>query len=522
MYILGKAWTDDYLDCYMSPQEVRVSVQAYWPLRPLSGLYFDQPRSLRRIWNYTRTYGPVAVARKIRSRWSERLRDARFIAIGLGTVSAAGSDVQQVKAGQAVLFIAPAHPECLERIVLPPQLLTPAPQDLVDRLVQPGSLLLFGKPPSDEEGEPFLSLAGWNSYSGADMESPAPLLERARQMLCTVDPATARRLPLDKPSTPCEVTGSPRMKDTLNGVVFGLGNYAKTVLLPNLDSRINIACVHEVDPAQVGRRSQLKHVFDTSPVPRPEEKYDIYFLAGYHHTHAPLAVHALRQGAWAVIEKPLVTTREQLGELLAAMREHPHKAIACYHKRYSPLLALAREDLGVAKGEPIDATSIVFEMPLPRQHWYRWPNSRTRLTSNGCHWLDQFLFVNDYSPYVEAHVRATRRGDLHVSVELANSASLNMTLTDVGSRRAGMNDYVELRAGDVTARIQNETYYRSENTQRILRRKTITKTIIHERMYQAISRRILAGEPGDPIESVERTHGLVLDLEDALPKGKGH
>jgi predicted dehydrogenase len=519
MRILDGTWADDYLDYCMSPQDVRVSVQAYWPLRQLSGLYFEQPRSLRRVWNYIHTYGALTVLRKIRSRWAERLRDTRFLAIGLGTVRGVGKDVPQVQPGQSVIFIAPAHPHCLERIVLSPALMAPAPAELASRLAQPGGILLFQNLPPAAESEPFLSLAGWNPFSGAPMDPPRELLDRTRQMLCVADPRLARVLPLDKPSDVCEVSGSPRNQGRLDGVVFGLGNYAKTVLLPNLDPRINIACIHEVDPTQIDRQSRAKHVFDTSPIPRPDEKYNIYFLAGYHHTHTPLAVHALGQGAWAVIEKPLVTSREQLDQLLAAMREHPGKVFACYHKRYSPLLDLARQDLNVPRGEPVNVSCIVFEMPLPRQHWYRWPNSRTRLTSNGCHWLDQFLFVNDYPPYVETRAWRAHCGDIHTSVQLANGASFNMTLTDIGSRRTGVKDYVELRARDITARIANETYYESEDTRRIIRRKTITKTIVHEHLYKSVSRKILAGESGDSPESVERTHSLVLDLEALLPSG---
>ncbi len=160
-------------------------------------------------------------------------------------------------------------------------------------------------------------------------------------------------------------------------------------------------------------------------------------------------------------------------------------------------------------------------MPLPGRHWYRWPNSRTRLTSNGCHWIDQFLHMNDYCRYVQARAWQARCGDTHVSVELANGATFNMVLTDIGSRRTGVQDHVELRAGDVTVRIANDSVYQSEDSRRTIRRTAINKMTAQKRLYGTVCRKILAGEDGDSLESVERPHRLLLELEALLPRQVG-
>ncbi len=334
MYILNKAWRDDCLDYHMSAQEVRVSIRAYWPLRQLTDLYFEQPRSLLRLWNHIRVVGPVMLVRKIRARVAERLRDSRFLAIGLGTIQDAGGGVQKIQCGQAVAFLAPCHPRCLERIVLPPQLVAPASRELMERWMRADSLLLLEDRPSKAMDSQLLSVAGWSPFSGSELASTEPLLERVRQMLAAADPRKARALPLGAAGAVREVSASPDMRPGLNAVVFGLGNYAKTMLLPNIDRRIHVACIHEIEPTQIDRRNRARYVFDTAATPRSQEKYDVYFIAGYHHTHGPLAVHALKQGAWAVIEKPLVTTHEQLDQLIQTMREHPGRVFAGFFKRY--------------------------------------------------------------------------------------------------------------------------------------------------------------------------------------------
>jgi predicted dehydrogenase len=294
-----------------------------------------------------------------------------------------------------------------------------------------------------------------------------------------------------------------------------MGQYAKATLLPNLPDGIKLRCVHEIDPTQIGRVDRYDFSCDTSEATRDDQHYDVYFIAGFHHTHADLAARALESGAWVVVEKPLVTTRDQLKRLLAAVQQQPNRLFAGFHMRYNPLWSYAREDLALAIGEPVHYSCIVYEVPMPRLHWYRWPNSGTRIVSNACHWLDHFLFMNDYGEPTRSSLWLGGNRETHISLELENGAVFSMCLTDIGSARLGMQDHVELRANDVTVKVDNAGTYFAENHQRVIRRKRINKTAAYARMYETICRRILDGEAGDSLESIERGAELMLDLEEA-------
>jgi hypothetical protein len=181
---------------------------------------------------------------------------------------------------------------------------------------------------------------------------------------------------------------------------------------------------------------------------------------------------------------------------------------------------LALEDLDAKPGQPIDYHCIVFEMPLPERHWYRWPNSRSRIVSNGCHWIDHFMFLNAYCPVSRRHVYQAKNGTVVVSLELANGAVFSMTLTDVGSRRIGVREFTELRSGDVQVRILDNKSYESENSHRVLRRLRLRPMDSYARMYRTISRRIVRGEPGDTPESF-RSSEVVIDIDEQLQTPAG-
>lgn len=526
MYILGKEWKDGYLDPHRAPGDVRIAVRFWQPLERLRDVFLEQPRSLRRVVHYVREVGVREVLRKIRSRLAETLRDQRVIAVGAGEVIEA-DDGSDFKAGDAVAFLACCHPPCVERVCLPEFCVAPLDRAVAARLTRPAALLL-AESPTSRPGVDWTAVAGWSRYSGVDIAEPArTLLRWAGRHLSGCDAAGARVLPLPQASAVCERSRAVEPRSSASAVLFGLGNYAKTCILPNLDPRVRVRCIHEIDPTQIGPLKEGA-VYDTAPDFRAGENYDICIIAGYHHTHAPLAVEALRRGATVISEKPLVTTRAELEALLAAMREHPGRYHACFHMRYNPLWMLARQDLQQPPGAPIHYACIVFEVPLVRRHWYNWPTSRSRIVSNGCHWLDHFLFMNDFRRPTRAHLWRAGNDDVHVSVELENGAVFSMVLTDKGSRRIGVQDHIELRAGEVTVRVDNGSRYESEERFRVIRRRRINKMTSFRTLYGTVSRKALTGEPGDSIDSTRRSCELMLELEDAYQRsdigvhGVGH
>ena len=307
------------------------------------------------------------------------------------------------------------------------------------------------------------------------------------------------------------------MRRRKSAVLFGYGNYAKTVVVPGMAPYLALECVHEIDPAQIASGAASAVSWSTSPIAEPAKYYDIYLIAGYHHTHAPLALDALRRNAHAVVEKPICVDRTQLSELVSAMTESKGRLFSCFHKRYLPFNRYAHRDLGLAPGEPISYHCIVYEVPLPILHWYLWPNSKSRLISNGCHWVDHFLYLNEFCEWEQFNVFSAKDGTINCSVTLKNGALLTMVLTDRGSERIGVQDYIELRANGRTVKMTNGARYEAEDRSRILRRAHINKMSSYKNMYRQIGMAVAGvGAIGDTVHSVSVSAGLILTLEEAF------
>jgi len=520
--LMDGSWEDSSLD-YHRPQDMyRVQVGLFANLEPVQGTYFILPRSTKLLWNYFREVGLRETWRKVMSRLQERNRNEKFLSIGIGEI-VSSPRTGDFEAGERVLFLAPGLPACVERAVLPSALLVPAPAELT-RLLEEDSLLYLSKADIQLPArEWWQSVSAWNPYSGSALSDGIgdEFSAELTRMVSRADWSGAKRLAQPKPTQTQEIYTTlgtfvaPGQKQK-RAVLFGYGHYAKTNILPNVRRSVKIEAIHEIDPTQIPKNWGQIQRWDSSPSVRATENYDVYFIAGYHHSHAPIATTALRRGAYAVAEKPIAVERDQLADLLEAMDRSEHGFFACFHKRYSPFNEPAWQDLGCSDGEAINYHCIVYEVPLPAFHWYRWPNSKSRLVSNGCHWLDHFLYLNRFCPVESFSVEQSPDESINCSVTLENGAYFTMALTDRGSQRIGLQDYVELRAKGVTVKIVNNAHYMAEDSMRVLRRSRINKTLPYHLMYSKIASQIAREAPGDTSDSVRISTELVLDLEEHL------
>lgn len=512
--LVDDEWVDGYLDYHLGRGQVRIDVRCWAVLGELQEQYFTYTLSdWRRVLNYIRRTGILYLIRKVVSRLRERKRNQKWFSVGLGRIRGHRGKYAW-EPGDAVVFGACNHPRCVDRVVVDERFVRPYSEE-----ASSGEAIDFFdwtmRGPSRSGLDAY---GGWTPESGwsVDAEIVNNVLSiLGRQLGSAADPD--RQLPLRNKRSTRERRDAPKSRpgDDLEAVLFGLGNYAKTVIHPNIADGIEVCTVHEIDPLQLKAARGWDVNLDTSGRLRPDEDFDVLFAAGYHHTHTPLAVQSLEAGRDAVVEKPLCTTWRQLERLKQACESGAGRLFAGFHKRYSRFNTWLSDDLEMSDDGAVNYHCIVYEVPLPELHWYNWPNSGSRMLSNGCHWIDHFMYLNDYCRVRDYWGHCASNGDMHVGVELENDASFSMILTDEGSPRLGVRDYVEVRRGDLTARLVDDYKYESENESSVLRRGRKNPMESYERMYESITGDIVDGKPGDELRTLRSTK-LVLSLEDHL------
>lgn len=523
--LTGKKWKEGFLDYHRNPKEYRIRVIAWKNLEKLENVYHTRAKSLRLLANYCPVVGPEGLYTKVWSRIREERRNKKYVSCGIGEIieSANGESFRE---GDIVEFVAPLHPPLVERVVLPKQLIFKPGHETVIPNIPRGELRYraLSKTARDSKNSWWKDVRGWSIYSGMEISEDIQneLKRGLEQELKETDWSSAQVFDISVPAPVAEIKGQtppPRAKKK-SGVVFGFGNYAKINILPYCRPFVDIRTIHEIDPTQIFFEKNIKR-WDTAPFPRDNEKYDVYFVASYNHTHVPITLRALEQGAYALVEKPIVNDLEELDALKKALEKAGRKVFVGFHKRYGLFNKMALKDLGVTYGEPISYHSVVYELEQPEFFWYNWPVSRSTFFANGCHQIDHFLHLNNYSKPINFDVKILQDRAVLVWIELENGATFTTVFSEKGSLRVGPRDHVELKVHGRDVRIVDNISYMSEDNHKIIRKLKVFKTHSYKTMYQEIGQKIANDEEGDSIKSLMTISKLMLDFEARIEKLRG-
>ncbi|MEK7512854.1 MAG: Gfo/Idh/MocA family oxidoreductase [Patescibacteria group bacterium] len=521
--LTGTKWRDGYLDYHRNKLEYRIQTLAWKNLEKLEGVYHTRAKSFQLLWNYFPVVGLEGLVMKTWSRLREERRNEKYLSCGIGKVIE-GPTGSAHAPGAMVGFVAPWHPAAVERIVLPETFIFSLDSSLFSE-APPGTILHLPL----EGGRPahpwWQEVRAWSVYSGINIkqETIDKIREGIAEELKRTNWASARRIEVGG-ATPVAMTKTKRQgtgdgRQAKSGILYGFGNYAKINIIPYSKPFVDIQTVHEIDPTQIFMGGRIGR-WDASPFPRPDERADAYFVASYNHTHVPITLHALKSGAYVVVEKPVAMDYGELKELEAALRQAGRKLFIGFHKRYGTFNRLALQDLRVEYGEPISYHSIVYELIQPELFWYNWPVSRSTFFANGCHQIDHFLHLNNFSKPRSYDIKLLQDDAVEVWIELENGATFTTTFSEKGVSRVGPRDFVELKVHGRNVRITDAIRYQSEDNHRIIRRRRIFKTDSYRDMYQTICRTIAEDGEGDSLESVLVSTKLMLDLEEKLQKMK--
>jgi len=518
--LVGKKWKSGFLDYNRNKKEYRIQVLAWKNLEKIKDAYYIRPKSLKMALRYLPVVGPYGLFTKAWSRIREQRRNDKYVSCGIGKIIETGDNLE-FKVNDTVVFIAPFHPCLVERLTLPKETIFNIDEAIFPRL-SPKEILFYSLEQRDKSNQWWEEIISWNVYCGRDIseELSKRLKEGLIQEIKNTKWDNCEKFNIETPTEIKKIKGEVKKIDSRKtGVLFGFGNYAKTNIISFMKPFVNITTIHEIDPTQIWERSAQK--WDSAPFPRNNEKYNVYFVASYNHTHVPIALYALKQKAYAVVEKPVAMDYGELEEIERTLKKVGPKIFIGFHKRYSIFNKWAFEDLEVKNGEPISYHSIVYEISQPKYFWYTWPVSRSTFLANGCHQIDHFLYLNNFSKPKDFDIKLLQDNAIEVWIELENGAVFTTTFSEKGSTRVGPRDHVELKVPGRNVRITDNILYSSEDETRIIRKKRMFKTNSYRNMYLKIGAKIANNEDGDSIESILISTKLMLDLEEKLQKMKG-
>jgi predicted dehydrogenase/threonine dehydrogenase-like Zn-dependent dehydrogenase len=245
------------------------------------------------------------------------------------------------------------------------------------------------------------------------------------------------------------------------GVGFiGAGNYASSMLLPNLVDKPGVALRHvatnrSLSALDAKRRFGFAETSTAAEAVLSDESVDVVFVVTRHHSHAEFTCRALRAGKAVFVEKPLALTPAELAEVLDTVDTTGNdRLMVGFNRRFAPMLTEMRSRFGSRTAGSVGRYAVNAGQ-LGSKSWYNDEVLEgSRFIGEGGHFIDTLGWWFDALP-IEVYVMASKDPhDLQINLRFSDGSVAIVSYVTNGNARYP-KEIFEVSAAGRTARLDN-------------------------------------------------------------------
>jgi predicted dehydrogenase/threonine dehydrogenase-like Zn-dependent dehydrogenase len=307
----------------------------------------------------------------------------------------------------------------------------------------------------------------------------------------------------------------------------GAGNYASSMLLPNLARLDNaylahVATTRSLSAVNAQRRFGFTTASTSADAVFEDASIDAIFIVTRHHSHADMVCRALETGKAVFVEKPLALTRDELDRVVESIASTGNdRLMVGFNRRFAPLLTRMKARFG-----PLSSSSITRYLvnagPLAADSWYgNDALEGSRFVGEGGHFIDTLSWWADSLPSEVYAVRGPEEDEVQVTIRFQNGSTGSVSYVTGGNARYP-KETIDAAAGGRSARLDNfkkATIWTGRQQSTVRARAGQDKGQRDElaQFVQAIQ----AGSPMPvPVESLVATTKTTIAVQESLLSGR--
>ncbi len=224
---------------------------------------------------------------------------------------------------------------------------------------------------------------------------------------------------------------TPAQKDTIRIGVIGAGGFSKSVLMP-IAQQIKGALFTAIVDSDISNSINTSRQFGAAQALTDDRELfnndysDVIIIASPHKYHCDQIINALEHNKAVFVEKPMVTTFEQLERLTPFLEKNSIPFCVDYNRSYAPFVRAIREQIG-KRSSPLVVHYRMNVGFIPKEHWIQTEVGAERIIGEACHIVDLFCSLTDSKP-------------VSVSVETVKPRAENLFVTDNFSAQISFAD----------------------------------------------------------------------------------
>lgn len=332
-----------------------------------------------------------------------------------------------------------------------------------------------------------------------------------------------------KAPAPVFAAAAPATGKCVLGVI-GAGNFARTVLLPELKRiggvELRTICTTRGQTADHAKDAfGFAHATTDIDTVLNDPAVNAVLVATRHSNHAALTARVLAAGKSVIVEKPLALDRAQLNQVVAARQESGAFFTVGFNRRFAPMVVRARQMLARHSG-PKMLVLRVNAGALPAESWVNAAEEGGgRILGEGCHFIDlaRSLAGSAITSVQADAAKVTHGGcdDLTVTLGFADGSLATIVYTAQGDSGFSKERFECFAGGTVIAIDNFLSLSITENGRTRVEKAKMGQDKGHRGELEAFAAAVAAGGPApvDEAELVETSLATIAVLE-SLSQGR--
>jgi len=226
--------------------------------------------------------------------------------------------------------------------------------------------------------------------------------------------------------------------------VLGAGNFASTVMLPALKQVkkldfVGLATATGIKGRHAASRYGFRYATTEESQIFEDNTVNTIAILTRHHLHAQQVVAGLKGGKNVFCEKPLALHRDQLMEILAALRGSNCLLMVGFNRRFAPASTRLNQFLSSLK-DPMFLHYRINAGAIPSSHWVNDPElGGGRIIGEVCHFIDFLTFLTHSLPINVLTLglpedNRSHEDNVHINLTFANGSQGAISYLSNGDR----------------------------------------------------------------------------------------
>jgi predicted dehydrogenase/threonine dehydrogenase-like Zn-dependent dehydrogenase len=312
----------------------------------------------------------------------------------------------------------------------------------------------------------------------------------------------------------------------INVGLIGVGNFAKSVHLPNLkkikEYNIRALCSNSgLNLKQIGKKYNADYVTTDYHKIIEDDNIDLIIITTRHDTHAKITIDSLINNKHTFVEKPIAILKEDIKNIRKVANGSKGLLFVGFNRRFAPFTEMIKRDIKEIPGPKI-IDYYIKTNNLPLDHWSLDPEfGGGRIIGEMIHFVDyiQYLINDEIIDISSQHIEKNNDkiktiDDVCVNLKYKNGSIGNIIYSSIGSEKFP-KEIIQIHCG-LNSYLLNDYKKLYIYTNKIRKKKLWHQNKGHFNELLRIRDTLMSGESLFDINQINLVHQTVFKIIDRI------